>query len=262
MKKPKSDYVIQTVGNAFRLLEAFHDSGELGVTQLSKRLGLHKNNVFRLLATLEQGGYIEQCSENDRYRLGVRCLELGRSFARSRTLLRQARPLLESLAAEARETVHLSELRDFEVVHLDGVQPERLVLTGLRIGQRLPAHCTAQGKVLLGCAGDSLRLAYDRYIASSDGLERRTPNTITDRHKFFEHLRTVGVEGYALDLEEVEPGMCCTAAPIYDANGHALAAISVSGPAFWMTEEHMRRHSLPMVTAAAQRLSRLLGASL
>ena len=143
MKKPKSDYVIQTVDNAFRLLEAFHDAGELGVTQLSKRLGLHKNNVFRLLATLEQGGYIEQCSENDRYRLGVRCLELGRSFARSRTLLRQARPLLESLAAEARETVHLSELRDFEVVHLDGVQPERLVLTGLRIGQRLPVHCTA-----------------------------------------------------------------------------------------------------------------------
>ena len=74
MRKPKSDYAIQTVVNAMRVLEAFRDEEELGVTEISRRLGLHKNNVFRLLATLEQQGYIEQSSDNERYRLGGRSL--------------------------------------------------------------------------------------------------------------------------------------------------------------------------------------------
>jgi DNA-binding MarR family transcriptional regulator len=87
MKKPKGEYAIQTVVNAMRLLEAFRDEEELGVTELSRRLSLHKNNVFRLLATLEQQGYIEQSTASDRYRLGVESLELGQAFLRGRTLL-------------------------------------------------------------------------------------------------------------------------------------------------------------------------------
>jgi len=70
MGKPKSEYSIQTVSNALRLFEAFYEEDELGVSELARRLELHKNNVFRLLATLEQGGYIEQSDENDLYRLG------------------------------------------------------------------------------------------------------------------------------------------------------------------------------------------------
>ena len=73
-------------GNALRLLEIFHGDAELGVSELSRRLSLHKNNVFRLLATLELGGYVEQSSQTDCYRLGVRCLELGSAYARSYTL--------------------------------------------------------------------------------------------------------------------------------------------------------------------------------
>ena len=74
MSKPKSDYTIQTVNNALRLLEAFYEEAELGVSELSRRLGLHKNNVFRLLATLEEEGYVEQSQDNERYRLGLRSL--------------------------------------------------------------------------------------------------------------------------------------------------------------------------------------------
>ena len=100
MKKPKGDYAIQTVVNAMRLLEAFRDEEELGVTELAQLLSLHKNNVFRLLATLEAQGYIEQSTTSDRYRLGVETLELGQSFLRGRTLLRAARRILEALASE------------------------------------------------------------------------------------------------------------------------------------------------------------------
>src|SRR5271157_2485114 len=115
MKRPKSNYVIQSVDNALCLLESFESEEELGVTELSRRLGVHKNNVFRLLATLEERGYIEQTPTSDRYRLSVACLELGQAFVRGRHLLREAKPMLGGLAHEVHETAHLAVLREFEV---------------------------------------------------------------------------------------------------------------------------------------------------
>jgi len=259
MKKPKGDYAIQTVVNAMRLLEAFRDEEELGVTELSRRLSLHKNNVFRLLATLEQQGYIEQSTASDRYRLGVESLELGQAFLRGRTLLRRARSILEALALALGETAHLATLRDFDVVHLDGAQGEQLVLTSLRVGRRLPLYCTALGKVLLGCAPENVREAYDRALTEAGGLAARTPNTIVDRDKFFEHVRSVTGAGFALDLEECEPGLCCAAAPVHDASGRMVAALSISGPAFRLGEERLLRSVVPAVVGAAETLSRELG---
>jgi DNA-binding IclR family transcriptional regulator len=259
MKKPKGDYAIQTVVNAMRLLEAFRDEEELGVTELSRRLSLHKNNVFRLLATLEQQGYIEQCAASDRYRLGVESLELGQAFLRGRTLLRRARPLLEGLAKQLEETVHLAALREFEVVHLDGALGEQLVMTSLRVGRRLPLHCTALGKALLGGSPENVREAYDRATTEAGGLVARTASTIADRDKFFEHVRTVAGAGFALDLEECDPGLACAAAPVHDASGRLIAAVSVSGPAFRLTEERLLRGVVPAVIGAADALSRELG---
>jgi DNA-binding IclR family transcriptional regulator len=259
MKKQKSEYSIQTVTNALKLLESFRDEEELGVTELSRRLDLHKNNVFRLLATLQLEGYIEQCADSDRYRLGTGCLELGQSYLQSRSLLRRARPLLEELAVQSGETSHLGVMRDFDVVHLDGVGSRGLVGTGLRIGERLPVYCTALGKVLLGCASNSADPEFDRHPLESHTLDPRTPATIVDSHKLYDQLRTTALRGYALDLEECEPGLACAAAPVYDSAGRVVAAVSVSGPAFRMREERLLDEIVPLVTAAAGRISRDLG---
>jgi DNA-binding IclR family transcriptional regulator len=259
MRKPKSDYAIQTVVNAMRVLEAFRDEEELGVTEISRRLALHKNNVFRLLATLEQQGYIEQSADNERYRLGVRSLELGRSFARSHPLLRRARAVLEELARRTGESAHLAVMDDFEVVHLHGEQTERPVMTGLRVGRRLPVHCTALGKVLLGCAPEKVREAYDRELVANGGLEGRTSATIVDPHKFFEHLRTVAVRGFATDLEECATGLSCTAAPVFDADGRVVAALSISAPRFRLGEGRLLEVTAEQVVAAGEELSRDLG---
>ncbi len=147
--KPKSDYAIQTVMNAFRLLEVFDGAVAIGVSDVARSLGLHKNNAFRLLATLEIAGYVQQSADNELYHLGPRCLELAHAFARNHPFASLARPVLEELVAETGETVHLGVLRGQEVAHLDGVLPSQLLLTGLRVGERLPAHCTAIGKALL-----------------------------------------------------------------------------------------------------------------
>jgi DNA-binding IclR family transcriptional regulator len=255
----KSDYSIQTVSNALRLLEAFSEDDELGVSELSRRLGLHKNNVFRLLATLEERGYIEQSASSDRYWLGVRCLELGRSYARGRTLLSSARAVLEDLTEQTGESSHLGVLRGFEVVHLDGESPRHLVATVSRVGMRLPAHCTALGKVLLGCSADSVREEFDGNVVRSPGLEKRTEKTIVDRDKFFEHLRGVGVQGFGVDLEECEAGLCCVAAPIFDHEGQVLAALSVSGPAYRVSEDRLLGEFRSQLVDAANRISATLG---
>lgn len=259
MKKPKSDYSIQAVSNALHLLEAFYGADDLGVTELSHFLGLHKNNVFRLLATLEQHGYVEQTAQTERYRLGVRCLELGRAFLGSDGFLRHARIALEALVDNVQETAHVAVLRDFEVVHLDGMQPQQhMIVNASRVGLRLPAHACALGKVLLGCGSATARETYDRKRLKR-GLSAFTPNTIVDRDKLLEHLHTVGAQGYALDLEELETGMNCAAAPIYDASGGLVAALSLSGPAFRLTREKIVSEVLPELAAVATKVSRQLG---
>ena len=98
VRREKSNYVIQSVAHALDVLEQFSgDTDELGVTDLSKRLKLHKNNVFRLLATLESRGYIEQNKATENYRLGLRCLQMGQTYVEQMGLLRQAQPIMEAL---------------------------------------------------------------------------------------------------------------------------------------------------------------------
>jgi DNA-binding IclR family transcriptional regulator len=239
------------------MLEVFHKETEMGVSDLARRLGLHKNNAFRLLATLELAGYIQQTPKTELYHLGPRCLELGHAFERSHALIDQARPLLEELASTVRETVHLGVLSPHdshtpgnEVVHLDGVLPEQLVLTGLRVGTRTPAHCTALGKVLLAGA------EFDLFEKT---FERFTDATRVDPAKLADEFRAVALQGYGADLEEYSAGLHCVAAPVRDASARIVAAISLSGPSFRLTEEIIHDDAAQAVTRAATQLSRKLG---
>jgi DNA-binding IclR family transcriptional regulator len=261
MRRSKSDYVIQTVTNALRLLEEFRYVDQLGVTALAKRLSLHKNNVFRLLATLEEMGFVEQLGENGDYRLAGACLELGHAFARARSLTRLARSVLEGLARETHETTHLGVLEGFEVVHLDGESPSQLVGTRLRTGERLPAHASALGKAILACGDPAEWERMDRDWIRGVELPAATEATITDRDKFFEHLRGAAGMGFALDREECAVGLCCAAAPVRDASGRVIAALSISAPVFRAGPDAMHERLVPAVTAAALDLSRRLGAA-
>jgi DNA-binding IclR family transcriptional regulator len=258
MQRAKSEYAIQTVTNALRVLEAFETDEQLGVTELARRLHLHKNNVFRLLATLEENRWVEQ-TDAELYRLGASCLRLARSFSRTRLVTRHARPALASLCRETGETTHLGVLRNFEVIHLDGEQAPGMISGTLRVGERLPGHCTALGKVLLACGPKGTLEAYDRDILAKHGATARTEATIVDRDKLIEHLRRVAAQGFALDVEECERGMSCAAAPIIDASGRLVGAFSVSGPTFRLDPDTLESRIVPLLVAAGGELSRVLG---
>jgi len=260
-KKPKSDYAIQAVSNALRLQLVFREEDEIGVAELARRLGLPKNNVFRLLATMEELRFIEQSRMSGRYRLGVACHELGQAFTRARPLFERAGAVLDQLLASTGETVHLAMRDGFEIVHVEARIPQREIRAGVRTGRRAPMHCTALGKVLLGCSPERLWREYDEQVVKRGRLLKRTSRTIENPIKFFEHLRTVASAGYAIDVGELEEGLGCAAAPVHDGDGELVAALSVSAPLFRIGEEALVGELRSQVVGAAEQLSAALGYS-
>lgn len=255
-KKEKSEYIIQAVDHALDLLEQFHDDvDELGVTELSKRLKLHKNNVFRLLATLESRAYIEQNKVTENYRLGLKTLELGQTFIKQMGLLRQSRPVLEALVKECNETTYVAILKEFHIVYLDAVETDLTVRVVPRVGSRLPAYCTAAGKIQLAYMTDE---ELDNYIPGKE-LKRYTPNTIIDKTELKKHLAAVAELGYAVDNEELDAGVRCVSAPIRDYTRRIIGAVSISGPSMRFTQERIDKELVPLVKKAAEEISTKLG---
>ena len=134
-----------------------------------------------------------------------------------------------------------------------------MLLCALRVGQRLPAHCTALGKALVACADADLRERYGKSLGGSSALAPRTEATIVDSQKLLDELGSVSAQGYAVDCEECEPGMSCVAAPVYDAVGSVVAALSISAPASRLNRQAMDGDAGRGVLDSAERLSRELG---
>lgn len=255
-KKDKSEYIIQAVSHALDLLEQFHgDVDELGVTELSKRLKLHKNNVFRLLATLESRGYIEQNRATENYRLGLKSLELGQTFIKQMGLLRQAKPILERMVRECNETSYVAIFKEGYIVYLDVVETDLTVRVVSRVGSRLPAYCTASGKVHLAFMSEE---EVDALLPTRE-FKGYTPTTITDKEKLKSELRKVADQGYAIDNEELDLGVRCVAAPIRDYTRRIVGAVSVSGPSMRIGDDRLEKDLVPLVLQASEDLSTRLG---
>ncbi len=255
-RKEKSDYIVQSVDRALDILEAFtYQEEELGVTELSQKLGLHKNNVFRLLATLEVRGYIEQDRKSGNYRLGIKTFEVANIFLHHLGLRRQARPNLEDLVNRCDETAYLAILDGPEVVYVLMHETSQTVRIVPRLGHRLPAYCTAAGKVQLAYESrDHLTQIFEGYT-----LKKHTDKTIDSFDKLFTHLKEVARVGYAIDDEELEEGVRCVAAPVRDYSHRVVAGVGVSGPVPRFSMERMEKELVPLVKEAALRISQRLG---
>ncbi len=254
--REKSSYVIQSVVNALNLLEQFiRSEGELGVTELSNRLGLHKNNVFRLLATLESKGYIEQNKATENYRLGVKSLELGQTYIHQMGLVHHAHPIMEELVQKCQENVYLGVVQGKVVVYLDMVEANQVVRVASRIGQQVPIHCSSIGKVQIAFMSES---ELER-LKLQNTLKPYTPNTITDYETLKKHLEGIRKVGYAIDNGEFDEGVRCVGVPIRDYTRQIVAGLSMSGPIFRMTDERLEDPIIPEMVKAGKEISRRLG---
>jgi IclR family transcriptional regulator, KDG regulon repressor len=253
-RREKTNYIIQSVAHSLDVLEQFFgEADELGVTELSKRLKLHKNNVFRLLATLEARGYIEQNKSSENYRLGIKCLHLGRRYIHHMGLVRLARPILTGLSEHTNESAWVAVARRTGVVPLDASEPEnQAVRITSPIGQTLPLHCTAAGKA---------QLAFDEQLRSllPELLERYTPQTIVDRLVLLDQLEVVARDGYAVDRGEYLEDVTSVAAPIRDYTRSVVGSIAIAGPTYRIGSERITAELAPQIVDAGRELSQRLG---
>lgn len=255
-KRDKSHYVVQAVDRALGLLEVFdYQQEELGVTELAQKTGLHKNNVFRLLATLECRGFIEQDKKTGNYRLGIKTFEVATVFLHHFALRRQARPVLEELVAKCNETAYLAVADGPHVIYVLMHETSHTVRIFPRLGQRLPAYCTASGKAQLAYESHDRLAQIFRHFP----MRRLTENTVTNLEVLERHLQEVARRGYAVDDEELEYGVRCVAAPVRDYSHRVVAAVGLSGPVSRFPIERIEQELVPLVKEAGIKISQRLG---
>lgn len=219
----------QAVDRALGVLVALGEARPApGLSELSLELGLHKTTLFRMLGALERTGFVERDAAQHGYRLGPTLLRLGAQAKRATSLHDVARPILTELAATTGETASLEVLVGDEVLILDEIQGQYLIGSRSEVGTRWPAHATSTGKVLLAAARLDGGSVTRRTVLAR--LARITPHTITSRTAFDRELSKVLKAGYAVAREELEPGVVAIGAAVHNADGRAVAAISVTGP--------------------------------
>jgi DNA-binding IclR family transcriptional regulator len=243
---------VQSVDRALRILEILARSGESGVTEISAALDVHKSTAFRLLATLEQHGLVEQVEGRGKYRLGVGLLRLAGATSARLDVVQEARPLCKQLAASTGETVNLATLSGNSALYLDQVAGPSALQPHNWVGQHIPLHATSNGKVLLAWLPPSDLGDLLGRLPAFTGL------TITTRSRLKRELETVREQGYAVAVDELEIGLTAIAAPVRNAHGDVVCSMSLSGPTFRLPTARVTEVT-PQLIEAADELSHRLG---
>ncbi len=238
--------LVQSVDRAITILEILAREGEAGVTDVAGELGVHKSTAFRLIATLEARGLVEQAEDRRTYRIGLGLVGMAGTSAARIDIVQVARPFCRRLAAETGETVNVAVLRDSEALYLDQIAGSASLQPHNWVGQRIPLHATSNGKVLMAW------LERREVDALLPRLEPHTERTITRRATLHRELAEVRERGYAMAVGELEEGLSAAAAPIWDAHGEVTASLSVSGSTYRMDADTLASAVAHLVRASRE----------
>ena len=245
---------LSSVTSALLVMKAFSaEEAEIGISSLAKRLKLAKSTVHRLAVTLASEGFLEQNADNGRYRLGLSLFTLGALARRRMDVPNVSRPLLGVLRDKYQEAATLAILSRTSIMYLHNLESGRAIGIRAYIGDLKPAACTAEGRVLLAFSPPAVLAE-----VLKEGLEARTPRTITEPDALQRVLDEVRLAGYAIDDEESEVGMRCVAAPVRDISGKVIAAVGLAGPTQRLTKKDLRAMA-PEVVATGEAVSVRLG---
>jgi DNA-binding IclR family transcriptional regulator len=242
---------VKSLDTGLQLLQLLGEHPSLSVNEAAKLLGTAPSTAHRLLATLKKRGFATQDATTRRYRAGAALLDIAFDALRHLDVRRVARPHLEALAQDVRETINLVVLEQASIRYVEVVEsPERLRVSS-RIGETRPAHCTAAGKVLLATLSPS---QLDRLYPTED-LAPLTPRSITRRGDLWAALPQAAAQGFALSVEESVEGLTAVAVPVHDPVGHVLASLAVAAPS-----SRLRGERVAEVVQAAQDSARAIEA--
>jgi IclR family KDG regulon transcriptional repressor len=241
------------------ILELFlADDRPLGAPDVGRLTGFPRTTVHELLATLVARDYLQKDEATNTYRLGVRLLQLGNAYSARFDMLKSANDVAREMAQQSGETVSVAVLEGADAFYLAKVEGRDNLRLPSSIGQRIPANVTGLGKTLLAYQSPQ---TLGSLFADPDHLPRMTEHSIGTLSELERELETVRQGGVAFEREESTPGVRCAAAPVRDASGAVVAAISTSVPtARW--EQYPEEHWVDLVKQGAERFSALLGFSL
>ncbi|MGF1470416.1 MAG: IclR family transcriptional regulator [Rubrobacteraceae bacterium] len=246
--------MLQTLSKAGRVLDLFSlEKPEWGVSEVAKSLGIPKSGAHTLLISLADQGMLRR-TDKARYRLGWRVMAMNQILLETTDFRPEAQRTMEYLVSRFGETIHLAALESGQVIYVDkrqGTRAVRVAVTGT--GVRLPAHGSGVGKALLAHRPWEEVLK----IVEKQGMAALTPKTITGLDEFRDELEVVRERGYAFDLEETIPELCCVASPIKDRTEEVVASISFSVPAYRF--ESGRERYVSAIVQAARNVSESIG---
>lgn len=255
--KPTGAPLNRSVQRVATLLKALASQPDgMVLAELSAAAGLPESTTWRLLATLIDEGLVERATDGSgRYLMGLETFRLGSAVLHRLGIGQNVLTFLEELSADTGETVNLGALHEFHVLYLQKVESHHILRASLTVGSAtVPAHCSANGKMLLA------HLTTNRLNALLDASELVAlgPNTITDRAMLLEELAHIRERGYAVDNMEFGPDIRAVAAPIRDHTGGVIAAVAVAAPSTRVSLDDA--HALaPAVMDTAKRISHKLG---
>ncbi len=251
----QGDSSVRALLRGLAVLEVLAFSSHLNLSEVARRARLPVSTTHRLLETLRRRGFVQPVDDG-RYRVGLRAFEVGMAFLRAQNLTDLARPVMAQLVREVQETANLAVRDGAEAVYVLQVESDRMLRLFAQPGARHPLYCTGVGKVLLAWEPED----EVRRLLGPGPLPRFTPRTLTHPDEVVRELRAVRARGYAVDREERESGVRCVAAPVHDASGRVVAALSVSAPATRLPQRRLPQVAAT-VTSAAREISRRLGFS-
>lgn len=248
MKDLRSKPFNNSIEKAFHLLDYFDTSRpEWGVRELAKETGANKSTTYRMLATLQSLGVLQKDRISEKYSLGLKLFELGNRVSIKRAFVNQTHPVLQSVAAEITETVHLGILKDSQVFMVDKIESPRGLKLNSVIGTSSPAYCSGLGKTLMAYLSPTeLKNTMDKI-----DFKVNTQFTITKKTVLKKELEEIRKKGYAIDRQELELGLICVAVPVYNQNDKVIAALSAAGPAIRFQEEKVESYVAILQNGAA-----------
>jgi len=244
-----------SVKKAFNLLELFSNSkSQWGVRELARKIGAHESTTYRMMSTLESLGVLYKNPDNDKYALGLKLYDLGKRVKVYDSLVKLSHPELEKVADEIEETVHLGIWNKNEVLMIDKVEGEKGLRLDSRIGQSSPVYCTGLGKALLAFRYSDL---LDEIYSKND-LKQFTPYTILDKDELLSELEGIRINEYAVDRQEFELGLICVSVPVFNNEGHVVAALSAAGPSVRFKEDQLLEY-VTLLKSGADAITNKIG---
>ena len=248
-------YEITALKRGLDVLALFNaNQTQLSLKEIQQKTGLNKSTAFRVVTTLEQEGYLQRDPLSKAFSPGLKVLQLGFSSIHNLELRKIARPFLEQLAQECRETVSLCVLQDMNTIYVDRVRYQNFEDHNLGIGSVLPAHCTSMGQVMLA------------YMPEKELERKLSQNSLADCYPnagnidtLKKDLETIRNQGYAVWLKELDIGLLAVAAPIWDSHAEVVAALNIVGSIRTISQERLETDLARAVLSCSKAVSKALG---